>query len=140
VILEKREVLVGERLPRRLAAGLIDTAVLAAASTALIVAAAHAGPWRGLVTAFAIALWIGYFIAFEALAGATPGKRLCGLCVRDDEGQRAPAVAHVIRAFTRLPEAVMLLPYLVLIHGSPRHQRLGDVLANALVMRCPQPH
>lgn len=131
--------LVGEPLPRRLAAGLVDTVIVAALTVALVFAGHAAGSLRGLVYAAAIALWLVYFIAFERLAATTPGKRLFGLYVATVEDERAELVAHVIRAFTRLPEAMIVVPYLVLINGSPRHQRLGDTLSNTVVVRHKPP-
>lgn len=135
MILQSPAGLVGEPLPRRLAAGLIDAVIVAALTGALVLAGRQAGALRGLVFAAAAIVWLVYFIAFEGRAATTPGKRLFGLYVATVEDERAELVAHVIRAFTRLPEAVLLWPYLGLIHGSPRHQRLGDTLSNTVVVR-----
>jgi uncharacterized RDD family membrane protein YckC len=135
VILTSPAGLVGERLPRRLAAGIIDTLILVALSAGIVLAAARAGSLRGPLYAAVVALWFVYFIAFERLAATTPGKRLLGLYVATVEDERAELIAHVIRGFTRIPEAVLVVPYLVLIHGSPRHQRLGDTLSNTVVVR-----
>ena len=127
--------LVGEPLPRRLAAGVIDTLILAALSVGMVLAAARAGSLRGPLYAAVVALWFVYFMVLERLTATTPGKRLFGLYVATVEDERAELVAHVIRGFTRIPEAVLVVPYLVLIHGSPRHQRLGDTLSNTVVVR-----
>ncbi|MGO8683367.1 MAG: RDD family protein [Thermoleophilia bacterium] len=135
MIPEQGEGLTGESLPRRIAAALVDTAILVVLTTALVIIASYAGAWRSALDAFAIALWLLYFVVSESLTATTPGKRLFGLYVLDEGGQRAEPIAHVIRALTRLPEALLVLPYLVLIGSSPRHQRLGDVLANTVVLR-----
>lgn len=127
--------LVGEPLPRRLAAGIIDTLILASLTVGLVLAAGRGGSLRGPLYAAAVALWFVYFVVLERLAATTPGKRLFGLYVATVEDERAELIAHVIRGFTRIPEAVLLFPYVVLIHGSPRHQRLGDTLSNTVVVR-----
>lgn len=135
MILEQGEGLIGEPLPRRVAAAFVDTALLVVLTTAIFIIASYAGAWRSAVDAFAMALWLLYFAVSESLTTTTLGKRLFGLYVLDQDGQRAEPAAHVIRALTRLPEALLVLPYLLLIASSPRHQRLGDVLANTVVLR-----
>jgi len=78
-----------------------------------------------------------YFIGFEVLFGATVGKWLVHLRVTDPEGRRVGVWPVVVRNVMRLVDG---LPVGFLVGGaaallSSRRQRLGDHLAQTLVIR-----
>jgi uncharacterized RDD family membrane protein YckC len=77
-----------------------------------------------------------YFVIAEHYYQATVGKWLFGLRVVTLDGERPELLAHVVRGMTRLPEAMMLMiPYLVVVPFSQRHQRFGDTITETLVVR-----
>ncbi len=93
----------------------------------------------GLVTFFIA--W-SYFVLLEWLwQGQTVGKRLYGLRVIRDDGAPAGFVAVLIRNLVRI---VDFLPAfyglgLLMIIGTSRSQRLGDLAAGTYVVRAPRP-
>jgi len=89
----------------------------------------------GWLALAALALALGIKFVFEALAGTTVGKLIFGLHVRTGRGGHA----GIGRAFVRnllLPiDAIGIGPLLALI--TPRHQRLGDLVAGTVIGRSP---
>lgn len=83
-----------------------------------------------------VGLWAAYGTLFEAALGATPGKLLAGLVVAAEDGGRAGlraiAVRNVLRAVDSL--GFYFLGFLVMA-TSARRQRLGDRLADTVVLR-----
>ncbi len=82
------------------------------------------------------ALGWGYDVAFETLArGQTPGKRLLGLRVVRADGAPVGLVESVLRNAARVVELPLLYaPAVLCVALTPRHQRLGDLLAGTLVV------
>jgi uncharacterized RDD family membrane protein YckC len=100
-----------------------------------------------------LALWavlaIVYYVLFEAWLGATPGKLILGLRVRNEDGSRLHPRAALIRNVLRIVDAFpYLIPYLVgavavwaddsqaLVgeHASSgRRRRVGDRVARTIV-------
>lgn len=82
-----------------------------------------------------------YSLLFEwHWRGRTPGKRALGLRVVDAEGLKLQPAQIVLRNLLR---AVDFLPAGYLLGGlacslHPRHQRLGDLAANTVVIRIPR--
>jgi uncharacterized RDD family membrane protein YckC len=76
-----------------------------------------------------------YFVVAEHYYQATVGKRLFGLCVVTLDGERPDLLAHIVRGMTRVPEAMVLIPYLIVVPFSQRHQRFGDTITETLVVR-----
>lgn len=82
-------------------------------------------------------LWWGYFILFEFFAaGRTPGKRLAGLCVIQDNGQSVTFLSAVMRNLLRL---IDMLPFsyftgMLFIFFHPKHKRIGDLAAGTMVV------
>jgi uncharacterized RDD family membrane protein YckC len=93
----------------------------------------------GLLTFFVA--W-SYFVLLEWLwQGQTVGKRLYGLRVIRDDGAPAGFVAVLIRNLIRI---VDFLPAfyglgLLMVIGTSRSQRLGDLAAGTYVVRAPRP-
>jgi uncharacterized RDD family membrane protein YckC len=85
---------------------------------------------------FQMLLALAYFAVPEALFGATPGKRLTGICVVEIDGTPLTIRAVLIRNVLRI---VDWLPFLYLLGGaltlfSPNSQRLGDLVAGTTVV------
>ena len=124
-------------------AWLLDAMVLAAASYALMKVA---GALRVLNPDWAAAIATGSFYAFSIgygifcewrWRGQTIGKRLFQLRVIDSGGFRLRPAQVVLRNLMRAFDS---LPALYLVGGlacllSPRLQRLGDLVANTVVVR-----
>lgn len=133
-------------LGSRVLAAVIDHAILAASFAVLAALGTFLGilgaglPAAGLllVSLALLVLFSGYFVFFETMRGGqTPGKRLVGIRVVDASGRGLTAGAAVLRNLLRLadllpgPYAVGMLA--VALH--PRNQRLGDMVADTLVVR-----
>ena len=93
---------------------------------------------RALVFLMYFGVSIGYGIVLEwFLRGQTLGKRLLRLRVMDEQGLRLQFSQVVIRNLMRFVDS---LPFLYLVGGvaclvSTRAQRLGDYVANTIVIR-----
>jgi len=96
----------------------------------------------GVLTLLTFAVAWSYFVLLEWLwQGQTVGKRLYGLRVIRDDGAPAGFVAVLIRNLIRI---VDFLPAfyglgLLMIIGTSRSQRLGDLAAGTYVVRAPRP-
>jgi uncharacterized RDD family membrane protein YckC len=79
-----------------------------------------------------------YVVMSEWLLGATPGKLVMGIRVRDVEGGRIGFGQSLARNLARLIDAIpYVIPYLVgavAVSRSPRRQRLGDRWADTVVI------
>ena len=87
-----------------------------------------------------VVLLLGYFVLFEALFAATPGKRLLGLEVQDLSGGRPPVTALVYRNLFRIevliPPAYLTTAVSLLVMLTNEHkQRPGDMVAHTTVRR-----
>ena len=80
---------------------------------------------------------IAYFLLFEGLAAATPGKLLLGLRVVKVDGSRYEwgnvVVRNVLRVVDGLP--VFYVVGLICVAVTKKHQRLGDMAAGTVVVR-----
>ncbi len=88
--------------------------------------------WLIAATLFSV-----YGSIFEAWMGATPGKRILGCRVVNENGQPCHAGAAVVRNFIRIFEMFPLfdlMPALVLMIMTRNRQRLGDLIARTLVV------
>ncbi len=86
--------------------------------------------------------WL-YPVLFELLwRGQTPGKRMLGLAVTDEQGRAPSPPAVVIRNLLLLVDLLPALGLVGLVAASidPRHRRVGDMVAGTLVVeRDPPP-
>ena len=132
----------GSRFGAALLDGLIQGALLLVPLLALPPALAGAG--GALETAvLSVAVFvvvIGYPVAFETLRGGrSPGKSAFGLRVVRRGGARIglwpSTVRNILRIVDFLPS--LYLVGLVCVFFTPRNQRLGDLAADALVVREP---
>jgi uncharacterized RDD family membrane protein YckC len=108
---------------------------------ALVVVVALGDLGAALYAILAFAIYAGYDIAFEVLAGGrTPGKRWTGLRVLRDDGRPVDLLASAIRNVVRLVDGPALgyVPAMVSILVTKRNQRLGDLAASTIVVREPR--
>lgn len=101
---------------------------------ALVVAGRLVGGLAVALRLVAVVMPLLYFVVAEAYYQATPGKRLFGLTVVTVDGERPDTLAHVVRGLTRVPEAMVLVPYLIVVPFSERRQRFGDMVTETLVV------
>jgi uncharacterized RDD family membrane protein YckC len=76
-----------------------------------------------------------YFVFMEWLAGGTAGKLLCRLRVVKPDRDRCGFVSALVRNFTR-PADLLPGPWLLLL--SRKRQRLGDRIAETVVIKLPR--
>ncbi|MGB3734928.1 MAG: RDD family protein [Ilumatobacter sp.] len=105
------------------------------------------GDQSGVITGFAIASFLvifGYPIGFETwLRGRTPGKMAFGLRAVTTDGAPIRLRDATLRAMggvvdRLLPPGGVTGALFVLL--TPRHQRLGDLIAGTMVIRDPEKH
>jgi uncharacterized RDD family membrane protein YckC len=132
-------------LGNRVAAHLIDLLIFAFLMLILSIFLTIVGPLFGTTIAYLMAFLpvvvslgpFAYFILFEGLwNGQTPGKRLFNLRVRMADGTPVTFAAALGRNLLR-PADMLPGPYLVgvtAIFLNPRSQRVGDLVANTIVV------
>lgn len=94
--------------------------------------------WDAIAIASVFLVLFAYDVLFETLAGGrTPGKRALGLRVLLAEGESVGLRASAVRNLLRFVDEYLLLfaPGIISILVTRRNQRLGDLAANALVVR-----
>jgi uncharacterized RDD family membrane protein YckC len=95
---------------------------------------------QGLPALAWFAVGLGYFVVLEAEFGQTLGKRLVGIEVVTEMSEplsyRASLVRNVLRAVDGL---FFYLVGVVLIYLSDEEQRLGDRVADTVVVSAPAP-
>lgn len=92
----------------------------------------------GLAALTAFALQFAYFVYFEGRHGRTPGKRLMDLAVVKEDGTPCDYGDAAVRTFARLVDGLGPVPYLVglvVVLVTERNQRIGDLLADTVVVR-----
>lgn len=134
-------------LGSRLGAALVDLLIQGALLLALTLALSLAGSvvsgdlgvfLMGIGTLLIAVIVLGYYIVFESLnGGRTPGKAAMGISVATVDGTALTVGAVTLRTLMRL---VDFLPGLyaagaLAIAVTPRNQRLGDLVANTVVIR-----
>jgi len=96
----------------------------------------------GVLTLLTSFIAWSHFIVLEWLwQGQTVGKRLYGLRVIRDDGAPAGFIAVLIRNLIRIVDFLPLFYGLglLMIIGTSRSQRLGDLAAGTYVVRAPRP-
>ena len=85
-----------------------------------------------------VTLYFLYFFLGEGLIGATPGKLVFGLRVRQLSGQRCTwlqaGIRTILKVFEANPLLLGVLPAGLFVLATKRRQRLGDVLAGTVVV------
>lgn len=88
----------------------------------------------GIVAAAAAGVWV-YSAGFESSSWqATPGKRLMGLIVTDEQGRRITFSRASVRYFAKWVSALALHLGYVIALFTARKQTLHDLLASTLVL------
>lgn len=78
---------------------------------------------------------LAYYMFFEGTRGATPGKMVVGLKVVKADGSKCDLGAAAIRTVLRLVDGFLFyLVAAIIVWTSPAKQRLGDRVANTLVV------
>ena len=109
-------------------------------SLAILLYAIGSGVATAVFLVLIFAVWFGYDVLFEVLAGGrTPGKRACGLRVVRTGGEPVGFRTSAIRNLFRVIDgpATSYIVGMVAIIASKRNQRLGDMAAGTLVVREP---
>jgi len=123
----------------RLLAAVLDGLLWSFTMIALTLTAGLIGLGGFLLLSGGILWLVLYWFLFSLLwSGRTPGKRVLGIRVTDEQGFPARASQHFLRCLFVPLEAVVAVPIplvWILIAGTPRHQRLGDLVAGTLVLR-----
>lgn len=133
----------------RILAALIDLAIQLALLFVIgvLLGLAFFGDQSGVITTFAIATFLvlfGYPIGFETwLRGRTPGKMALGLRAVTTDGAPIRLREATLRAMGGVVDR--LLPPggvtgALFVTLTPRHQRLGDLIAGTMVIRDPEKH
>ncbi|MBI3971851.1 MAG: RDD family protein [Chloroflexi bacterium] len=125
---------------RRAVATIVDTAVLFVFGYVVGLATggttAEGFELQGAPALLTFLLWFVYYIAMEAMVGATLGKLLLGLKVVKADGSPMDWPASLIRNVLRIVDGIVLyLIGAILVWQSPRRQRLGDRVAGTVVIR-----
>jgi len=89
---------------------------------------------------WSVLLFMIYFILFEWLFGATPGKVLMGIRVVTIQGRPCGLPAAIMRGVLRLLDAFLFaIPAYASMSTSDWRQRLGDKAARTMVVRSSDP-
>ncbi len=131
----------------RILAGLLDLIIQLGLllTIGILLGLAFLGDDSGIVTAFAISTFLvlfGYPIGFETwLRGRTPGKMALGLRAVTVDGAPIGLREATLRAMggvvdRLLPPGGVTGALFVML--TPRHQRLGDLIAGTMVVRDPE--
>jgi uncharacterized RDD family membrane protein YckC len=130
------EEVVGDATKSRIIAMAIDN-LLAACLMLFVVAQVPAG-YQSLRAVLFVVAYLSYFILFEGAWSRTPGKFFQGLVVRKLDGSPPGWRAAVIRGVSRVIEINPLLlgglPAGLVVLGTKRKQRIGDLLAGTVVV------
>jgi uncharacterized RDD family membrane protein YckC len=127
----------------RIAAGIIDLIALIVVSWVIAFftggTTSSGFELKGVSAFVSFIINMGYFIGFEGVMGATPGKMAVGLKVIKTDGSSYDITAAAIRNIMRIVDGFpYLIPYLlgmILIATSERKQRLGDRVAHTMVVK-----
>ncbi|HET7658327.1 MAG TPA: RDD family protein [Bacillales bacterium] len=132
-------------LGSRSAAFMIDVWILIFIESALGLAMYYFKDWFWLTSSYLIAflifiafmLWWLYFAFFEFFAsGKTPGKRLLGIRVIQENGQNVTLLSAFIRNLLRMIDFLPALFFvgILMIFFHPSHKRVGDLASGTMVI------
>lgn len=133
----------------RIMAGLLDLIIQAFGLTILsvIIGAAFPGDESGTITAVAIvffAMLFVYPVAFETLMrGRTPGKIALGIRAVTVDGAPIRLREATLRAMGGVVDKVLPpggITGALFVTLTPKHQRVGDLIAGTMVIRDPEKH
>ena len=82
-----------------------------------------------------IIAWAYFALQESSKHQGTVGKRMCGLCVTNAQGNRISVVQATLRFFFKfLSSAIMMIGW-IMAAFTERHQALHDILADTLVLK-----
>ena len=117
---------------------------LLAAIFMLLALKANPFDYRVLHIVVAVSAFLSYYFLFESLFSRTPGKFLMGIVVRKFDGGkcgwREAAIRTALRVVEVNPLLLGALPACAMILISKHRQRLGDRLADTVVVRTSRMH
>jgi uncharacterized RDD family membrane protein YckC len=80
--------------------------------------------------------WFLYFVVLEAVNQATPGHEIVKLIVVKTSGERITIFdAFKRRILDMFDIGFYAIPALICINKTPKHQRIGDLLADTVVIK-----
>jgi uncharacterized RDD family membrane protein YckC len=83
-----------------------------------------------------ILLWFLYFVITETINQATPGHDICKLIVLKSNAERITfSDVFKRRIVDMIDIGVYGIPALICIYNTPKYQRLGDLLADTVVVK-----
>ncbi len=82
-------------------------------------------------------LWLVYYTYFEGSSGQTLGKKVINIKVVKSDGSKCEYGSALIRTILRIIDNLPFLYILgiILIAATDKQQRLGDMLANTIVVK-----
>ncbi len=96
------------------------------------------GGWEvhGPLTLLIPIFWFLYFVVIEWVNQATPGHDICKLMVVKQDGHKI-SISEAFRRRICDPVDIFIygIPAFICISKTSNHQRLGDLLANTLVVK-----
>jgi uncharacterized RDD family membrane protein YckC len=83
-----------------------------------------------------VVVWFIYFVVIESSSQATPGHDVVKLKVITENGEK-PSLSSILKRRLLDPIDIFMygIPALICISKTPKHQRLGDLWANTLVVK-----
>ncbi|MFE3458253.1 RDD family protein [Nocardiopsis aegyptia] len=102
-----------------------------------------AQPWLATIaytafTVLAVAIFLAYWVLVPVMSvkGQTLGMMLMGIRVVRGDGTRVSAARHLVRVLLFIVDGILSgLVGLLVILGTERNQRVGDLVADTLVVR-----
>lgn len=93
--------------------------------------------WYGGMFGIQFLLWVIYFTYFEGTSGQTIGKKITNIRVVKGDGSACDFGSALLRNILRIVDHLPFLYLLgiVLIAATERRQRLGDMLANTILIK-----
>jgi uncharacterized RDD family membrane protein YckC len=125
----------------RIMATLIDYGIYMLLSIVYIYCFGHADDQGTMVVNGSAALpiftfWFLYFVVLEAVNQATPGHEIVKLIVVKTTGERITLYdAFKRRILDMFDIGFYAIPALICINKTPKHQRIGDLLADTVVVK-----
>ena len=122
-------------------ATLIDYGIFLAISCALIYSLGEQqqnGEWKlnGLPALSIPLVWFLYFVLVEAINQATLGHYILKLKIMKPDGYKISVYEALKRRICDpIDIALYGIPALICINKTPKHQRVGDLLANTVVVK-----
>jgi len=91
---------------------------------------------NGLLALPIFIFWFLYFVVLETVNQATPGHDICKLIVVRSDGQKITLYDSFKRRVVDMIDiGIYGIPALICINKTPKHQRLGDLLADTVVVK-----